>query len=96
MWPMLKGDADRTRPENYVIARELFGKRSVQQGEWSIVSLGKPWDDGNWKLYNLMDDISQTRDLAKEQPGVLAEMEQHWEQYQKDVNVVMPTGESDY
>tara|TARA_R110001583_G_scaffold195215_2_gene370528 strand:+ start:2215 stop:2655 length:441 start_codon:yes stop_codon:yes gene_type:complete len=96
LWPMLKGESDQTHPDNYVIARELFGKRALQQGDWSIVSLGKPWDDGDWRLYNLAEDISQRKNLSKENPRVLNDMEQLWKQYQLDVNVIMPEQPSPY
>jgi hypothetical protein len=79
-----------------VIARELFGRRSIQKRNWSIVSLDKPPEGGEWKLYNLSKDISQSRDLSIEEPKTLSEMIQHWCQYQKDVNVIMPTQRSTY
>jgi len=96
LWPMLKGDVTRAHPEDYVIARELFGRRSVQKGDWSIVSLGKSHDDSEWKLYDLSQDISQSKDLSIKEPAILADMIRHWEQYQKDFNVVMPTKKSAY
>lgn len=98
LWPMLTGNEARVHSDDYVIGRELFGRRSIQKGDWSIVSIGQPYGDGDgeWRLYNLAHDISQSNDLSKERPEILAEMISHWEQYAKDVNVIMPNSPSLY
>jgi arylsulfatase A-like enzyme len=56
---------------------ELAGNRGYIRGRWKIVSLqppGKPMDLDNWMLFDLESDATETRDLAREQPQVLAEL----------------------
>src|SRR5206468_10065314 len=56
---------------------ELAGNRGFIRGRWKIVSLqppGKPMELDNWMLFDLDDDATETRDLAREQPEFLAEL----------------------
>lgn len=56
---------------------ELGGNRGYLRGRWKIVSLqppGKPMDLDNWMLFDLEEDATETRDLARVHPDVLAEL----------------------
>jgi arylsulfatase len=43
--------------------------------------LPPPRGPGRWELYNVRDDPGEVRDLARELPGKLAEMIEHYETY---------------
>jgi arylsulfatase len=70
----LLGDAaaqSARRAQHY----ELAANRGYIQGRWKIVSLqppGKPMDLDNWMLFDLDTDATETHDLARERPDVLA------------------------
>jgi hypothetical protein len=56
---------------------ELAGNRGFIRGRWKIVSLqppGKPMDLDSWMLFDLDEDATETRDLAREQPQILEEL----------------------
>jgi arylsulfatase len=56
---------------------ELAGNRGYIRGRWKIASLqppGKPMDLSNWMLFDLDEDATETRDLARTHPDVLAEL----------------------
>jgi len=56
---------------------ELAGNRGYIRGRWKIVSLqppGKPMDLDNWMLFDLEADATETQDLARTHPEVLAEL----------------------
>ena len=69
---------------------EMFGNRGIYHEGWSAVTKHKtPWllvgedvpafDDDVWELYDgAAGDYSQSRDLAKEQPERLAELQRLW------------------
>ena len=69
---------------------EMFGNRGIYHRGWSAVTKHKtPWvmvggdmpafDDDVWELYDgAGGDFSQARDLAKEQPERLAQLQRLW------------------
>jgi arylsulfatase A-like enzyme len=65
---------------------ELFGNRGIYHKGWTAVTKHlTPWlmvgqekpafDDDVWELYDTNTDWTQSKDLAKEQPGKLAELQ---------------------
>jgi len=73
--PILRdASAPGTRTQQHY---ELAGNRGYIRGRWKIVSLqppGKPMDLDNWMLFDLSEDATETRDLARSHPAVLAEL----------------------
>ena len=45
--------------------------KGVRQGDWKLVSFGKK---GNWELYNLSKDRTETKNLARQMPEKVEEM----------------------
>ena len=63
---------------------EMYGNRSLVKGEWKIVASDRTatWDlttsasvDNPWKLFKLTNDPGETKDLAKELPDKVAELD---------------------
>jgi hypothetical protein len=53
------------------------GAQAVRIGDWKGVRLGVKRDPGaKVQIFNLKDDPAESRDVAAEQPGVVAKMEQ--------------------
>ncbi|UFX43933.1 arylsulfatase [Bradyrhizobium sp. 41S5] len=60
---------------------EMFGHRGIWADGWKAVTFhpgGNPFDQDQWELYNLENDFSECRDLAKENPAKLEEMINLW------------------
>jgi arylsulfatase len=68
---------------------EMFGNRGIYHNGWSAVTKHKtPWilvggdmpafDDDVWELYDAESDWSQARDLSKEYPEKLHELQRLW------------------
>lgn len=68
---------------------EMFGNRGIYYKGWSAVTKHRtPWimtggqavafDDDVWELYDGSTDWSQARDLSKEQPERLHELQRQW------------------
>jgi arylsulfatase A-like enzyme len=68
---------------------EMFGNRGIYHKGWTAVTKHKtPWilvggkmpafDDDVWELYDTTVDWSQARDLSKEQPEKLHELQRLW------------------
>jgi len=68
---------------------EMFGNRGIYHKGWTAVTKHRtPWETGQielppfdediWELYDTSRDWSQTKNLAKEQPEKLAELQRLW------------------
>ncbi|MSU64660.1 MAG: hypothetical protein EXS38_00820 [Opitutus sp.] len=84
---------------DYVMGWELFGRRSIRQGDWKIVwePARIPWEPldpeitvNRWRLYNIAHDPSERVDLARQNPDVVKAMTAHWDEYARETGVVLP------
>jgi arylsulfatase A-like enzyme len=68
---------------------EMFGNRGIYHQGWTAVTKHRtPWetritnlpafDDDNWELYDTSKDWTQSKDLAREQPEKLRELQTLW------------------
>ncbi|HXW88675.1 MAG TPA: arylsulfatase [Streptosporangiaceae bacterium] len=69
---------------------EMFGSRAIYHRGWKAVTFhpvgplyddqnpNAPFDEDAWELYHVASDLSETRDLAAEQPARLAELVELW------------------
>ncbi len=69
---------------------EMFGSRAIYRQGWKAVTFhpvgplyddqnpNAPFDDDVWELYHVADDLSESRDLAEQHPGLLAELIELW------------------
>ena len=71
------------------ISGEMFNGKWTRKGDFKAMSVAPPYGPGKWQLYNMADDPGETRDLAKEKPGLLKELQAAWERYASDVGVVL-------
>ncbi len=71
--PELLGEeaAGRKQPQHEYLYWELGQQTAVRMGTWKAI---KPKQNGEWELYDLESDVSETKDLAKEKPDVLAKL----------------------
>ncbi len=103
--PLLTGASDTIRQPGDYMGWELFGKRAIRQGDWTIIYLPQhEIRDGvvpvvmpdKWPLYNLSDDPAEIHDLSASHPEKLAEMIVLWEDYVERNNVILPDQTSGY
>ncbi len=96
MQPVLVGKAQDIRSADEWIGWELFGNRALRQGDWKALSLLKAaGGTGEWQLYNLKDDPTESRDLASSQPAKLAELTRLWDLYANQNGVIL-TGDGPF
>jgi len=62
---------------------EHFGKRAVRMGAWKLVG-----SNGQWNLYNMENDRTETRNLADQHPERVAQMAAMWEAWAKRCNII--------
>lgn len=55
------------------------GHRAVRVGDWKLVATRRGRLPGDWELYDLKRDRTETRDLAREHPAKVRELAAEWD-----------------
>jgi arylsulfatase A-like enzyme len=55
------------------------GHRAVRVGHWKLVATRRDGSPGDWELYDLKRDRTETRDLAREHPAKVCELAAEWD-----------------
>lgn len=84
--PLLNGKAQRIYPADQALGAELFGGRALRQGDWKLLDRG----DGQWRLFDVARDPGETVDLAAKEPARTAALVKAWDDYAREVGVVLP------
>lgn len=69
---------------------EHYGARAVIDGQWKIVSLaprGKDHSYRQWALYDLVQDRTETQDLAAQHPEIVARLAREWQDWAMSVGL---------
>lgn len=91
--PLLTGDVEHVRGDEDTIGVEMWGSRGVIGQSFKLVSPVVPASArAKWELYNLMNDPSEQVDLAAEEPDVLTSLQEEWDEYALNNNVILPDG----
>jgi arylsulfatase len=68
---------------------ELYGGRALIKGEWKAIRIYPPEGSGQWELFNLKTDPTETTDLAADFASVLDELIGDWNRYAEDNGVAV-------
>ncbi len=60
---------------------------AVRQGDFKLIEF---YEDGRLELFNLKEDLGETRNLASANPGKTMELRQLLERWRRSVNAIMP------
>lgn len=96
--PLLKGTASLSREALFWHYPHYWGGPRVQPygavraGDWKLIEF---YEDMRAELYNLKDDLSETRDLARAQPGKAAELRALLHNWRESVDAQMPAPKGD-
>jgi arylsulfatase len=85
-WKQFLASGTAVYPAGKAVGTELFGSRSLRQGDWKIIDIS----DGKWHLFNVARDPGETRALSADEPARKAALVKAWNAYARDVGVVMP------
>lgn len=66
---------------------------SVRFGDWKLIEF---FEDNRLELYNLKDDVGETKDLSRENPTKTKELKQLMVSWRKEVKAQMMTPNPDY
>jgi len=68
---------------------ELYGSRALQKGEWKAIRTYPPEGSGDWELFNLKTDPTETTNLAVDFSTVLDELIADWDDYAEQNGVAV-------
>ena len=87
----LLGPDGADRPERHLTQySEMFGSRAIYHNGWKAVTFhpvgplyddqdpNAPFDEDVWELYHVAEDLSETKDLAADYPGLLSALVELW------------------
>jgi arylsulfatase len=86
---VLTGSSDAVYGDDDLVGGEMLNGKWMRQGGFKAVSVAPPYGPGEWRLYNVVVDPGETRDLADEHPELLQRLREAWERYAEDVGVVL-------
>jgi len=64
---------------------EHEGNRAIRKGKWKLVAKGR---EGDWELYDMENDRTETNDLTAEYPEIVSEMSAMWQSWAEKANVL--------
>lgn len=90
---LLEGTVEQVHADDKAIGYELAGNAALYKGEYKLVRNLPPLGDGQWYLYNILQDPGETQDLSAAMPERHAQMLADYQAYARENNVlVMPEG----
>ncbi len=87
--PLLKGQASSDVDERE-IGWTAYGMDAYRKGDWKVLRLPKPYGNGNWQLYNLVDDPAELNDLSSAFPERTVKLAKAWNAYAARNGVIQP------
>jgi arylsulfatase len=80
--PLIQG---KTWKGHNALFFEHEGNRAVRQGNWKLVS---EYPANQWHLYNIVQDRSETNDLAAQNPDKVKTLTELYEQWANRIGVI--------
>jgi arylsulfatase/uncharacterized sulfatase len=93
MVPLLTGRAEAIYRPDEAVGYELAGSAALYKGNYKLVKNIAPIGDGNWRLYDMVQDPGETQDLQQALPALFISMQVDYAKYAKNNNVLpIPEG----
>ncbi len=87
--PYIKNERNSIHDDKYVFGLEHDGQCLLIKGDWKITNISSPFEEHAFALYNLADDMGETRDLSKSNPEKFQEMLNEWELFKKKNGIIL-------
>ena len=82
-----------SRTDNEAICFEMAESKAVIKGQWKATLLLPPYGDGmHWKLYDIIRNYSEKKDLSHQYTDKLKELVSDWERYATSVGYISSDG----
>lgn len=97
--PLIMGEVESVRPDDFVFGWEVFGHLAVRKGDYKLLWLSsKPSDTrqrpaqeaDKWMLFDVTKDPGEVNDLAAAMPEKVAELKVAFDQYSAEHGLIIP------
>jgi arylsulfatase A-like enzyme len=85
---LLTGTSDHVYGEDDFVAYELAGSAAIFRGDYKLVKNNPPFGDHQWRLYNTIEDPTESTDLSAANPKLVTQMKTDFANYSKKVNLI--------
>ena len=85
--PVLSGEADSVYGPNDAIGIEVATNAALYKGDWKLQKMPPPSGDGEWHLYNLANDLGETRDVQHDYPEIFAALKSDYAAYAAETGI---------
>ncbi len=87
--PVFLGKARSVHADDEVFGWELFGHRSVRQGDWKLVwDQALPAKQRHWELFNVAEDFEEQNDRSGSDPRQFGALQAEWDNYARRNGVI--------
>jgi arylsulfatase len=83
----VSGKSSEIHSDEFVFALEHHGNAMLRKGKWKITNFKRPFEIGNFALYDLSWDIGEQNDLSEAEPAIYEEMLEEWAKFSKEIQV---------
>jgi arylsulfatase A-like enzyme len=90
LWPYLSGQSDTIHDSDFVTVLYHAGRSFLRQGDWKIVNIEQPFDEGHFALYNVVNDPGETTDLSAMEPERRTALIALWRAERRKLGIVLP------
>ncbi len=87
---MLNGTKENIYSPDEFVGGEMNGGKWMRQGDFKAVMVPEPYGTGEWKLFNVITDPGEAKDLSNSMPDRLEALKSAWDRYAKNVGVILP------
>ena len=85
---LLTDAADTVYGPDDAVGIETSGQAALYRGDYKLVRNMPPHGDGVWRLYDMVNDPGETRDLSEDRPRLFREMRHEYRLYANRVGVL--------
>jgi arylsulfatase A-like enzyme len=87
---LLDGTKEAIYDGTEFVGGEMGGGKWMRQGDFKAVMVPEPYGTGEWRLYDVVKDPGEAKDLSAAMPDKLKTLKAAWDRYAKNVGVVLP------
>ncbi len=88
--PLMQGEVQRVHGPDEAIGFEGSGGEAIFMGDHKLTRNGPPFGDGSWRLINLREDPTESRDLSALEPERLKKLLAEVDVFHQRAGVVLP------
>ncbi|MFT6270585.1 MAG: arylsulfatase [Alphaproteobacteria bacterium] len=92
MLPLLREDIVEIHTQEDTWILEHYKQVLVRKGDWKLINAGQNLDEGQFELYNIVNDPTESEDLKALNPLKYSELLVHWRKFKEDNKVLEKPG----